>query len=169
MNHFTIMDSFMINIIYDNLLNSMEKYISHQCNCLTQHSAGTALSIFNKYPYANTYKNRDKSDSLGTIKILGDGIDNRFVINMFAQHYPGKPKYPNSQLDGIQVRQQSFYQCLLKISKIPELESIAFPYGIGCNLAGGNWEYYYGVLNNFASYMNKSFLQKWYYTNLIQN
>jgi len=145
----------MIGIISGNLLDSQEKYIAHQCNCLTQRSAGTAKDIFTKYPYADTYQSRTEPDTLATIKILGDGIDNRFVINMFAQYYPGKPKYPESKLDGTIARQQYFYQCLLKIAKIPDLESIAFPYKIGCNLAGGNWDYYYGVLNNFATYVDK--------------
>lgn len=143
----------MIEIISGDLLDSQEKYIAHQCNCLTQHSAGTAKNIFTKYPHANTYASRTDPDTLGTIKILGNGIDKRYVINMFAQYYPGRPKYPDSKLDGTIIRQQHFYQCLIKISKIPDLESIAFPYKIGCNLGGGDWNYYFGVLNNFATFV----------------
>lgn len=146
-----------IEIISGNLLDAKEKYIAHQCNCLTQHSAGTAKDIFIKYPYADTYKSRVEPDVLGTIKILGNGGEDRYVVNMFAQYYPGKPKYPDSKLDGIRARQQYFYQCLLKISRIPNLESIAFPYKIGCNLAGGDWDYYYGVLNNFALHVGKKY------------
>jgi|SRR6185436_3945389 len=143
----------MIEVISGNILECKERYIAHQCNCLTQHSAGTAKNIFDKYPHANTYKSRSEPSKLSSIEILGDGIDNRFIINMYAQYYPGKPKYPESKLDGTIARQKYFYQCLLQISKIPNLESIAFPYKIGCNLGGGDWNYYYGVLNNFAIFV----------------
>jgi len=84
----------MIEIVSGDLLLSPEKYIAHQCNCVTQASAGTAKAIFDKYPHSNTYAERKSPDTMGTIKILGNGQDERFVINMFAQYYPGKAKYP---------------------------------------------------------------------------
>jgi O-acetyl-ADP-ribose deacetylase (regulator of RNase III) len=143
----------MIEIVTGDLLNSKEKYIAHQCNCLTQNSAGTAKAIFDKFPHANTYVARTEPDALGTIKILGDGQEQRYVINMFAQYYPGKPKYPKSTLDGILVRDKCFHRCLLRIAEIPDLESIAFPWKIGCNLGGGIWEHYLGTLTNFANYL----------------
>jgi O-acetyl-ADP-ribose deacetylase (regulator of RNase III) len=143
----------MIEIVHGDLLDSKEKYIAHQCNCLTTNSAGAALAIFTKYPYSNTYENRVDPDEPGTIQIMGDGQEQRYVINMLAQYYPGKPKYPDSILDGIKARQKHFHICLLKIAKIKDLTSIAFPWKIGCNLAGGDWEYYFGTLKNFATYV----------------
>jgi hypothetical protein len=134
---------------------------------LTQTSAGTAKAIFDKYPHANTYSARFKCsngdianiDTPGTIHILGgrtpEGEDLRYVINMYAQYYPGRPKYPNSTKDGLKVREHFFHQCLLRVAKIPDLESIAFPWKIGCNLGGGNWEHYLGTLNNFAKYVKE--------------
>jgi hypothetical protein len=146
----------MIEIITNSILDAKEKYIAHICNLVTSHSAGTAKAIFDKYPYANTYKDRsepcDKS-MLGTFDILGDGNNQRYVINCYSMYYPGKPKYSNSLLDGTLPRQKYFYQCLSQIAKIPDLDSIAFPYKIGCNLAGGNWDYYLGVLNNFTKHV----------------
>lgn len=143
----------MIQIVTGDILNSKEKYIAHQCNCLTQNSAGAALAIFTKFPHSNTYSNRVDPDKLTSIKIMGNGEDQRYVINMFAQYYPGKPKYPNSSLDGQVVREKYFHQCLLRVSKIPNLESIAFPWRIGCNLGGGVWEHYLGTLTNFANHV----------------
>lgn len=147
----------MIQIVNGSILDSQEKYIAHQCNCITQKSAGTAKAIFDKYSYANTYFDRIEPDKLASIKILGNGNDQRYVINMFAQYYPGKPKYPNSSLDGVKAREKYFYQCLLHVSQISNLKSIAFPYGIGCNLGGGIWENYFGKLNNFAEYVTNKF------------
>lgn len=153
----------MIEIITGDLLEAKEKYIAHQCNCLTQNSAGTAKAIFDKFPYANTYERRvrlpDGTNSIidtpGTIIIMGNGQDQRFVINMYAQYYPGKSKYPKSTLDGTPVRLDYFYKCLLRVAKIPDLESIAFPWRIGCNLGGGDWEHYLGTLTNFAQYVGE--------------
>lgn len=142
-----------VEIITGDLLNSKEKYIAHQCNCLTQNSAGTASAIFHKFPHSNTYAGRTEPDKPGQIQIMGNGADERYVVNMFGQYYPGKPKYPNSSLDGQVVREKYFHQCLLRVAKIPDLESIAFPWRIGCNLGGGIWEHYLGTLTNFANYV----------------
>lgn len=143
----------MLNIKTGSILEATEKYIAHQCNCITQKSAGTAKSIFDKFPYSNTYAARDIPDIMGTIKILGNGTDQRFIINMFAQYYPGKSKYPSSTLDGINIREKCFHKCLLRIAKIANLESVAFPWKIGCNLGGGNWDHYLGNIENFAKYI----------------
>ena len=42
----------MIPIINQSILEANTKYIAHQCNCITSHSAGIAKRIFDKYPYA---------------------------------------------------------------------------------------------------------------------
>ena len=153
----------MIEIVKGDLLDSKEKYIAHQCNCLTQDSAGAAKAIFDKYPYANTYARRVRLadgtntnvDVPGTLAVMGNGQDQRYVLNMYSQYYPGKPKYPQSTLDGIPARRNYFHRCLLRVAKLPELESIAFPWRIGCNLAGGDWEWYLGTLTNFANYVGE--------------
>jgi O-acetyl-ADP-ribose deacetylase (regulator of RNase III) len=155
----------MIEIVVGDLLEAKEKYIAHQCNCLTQKSAGTAKAIFDKFPHANTYQNRVRGedgqttniDVPGTITILGDGQEQRYVINMFAQYYPGKPKFPLSTSDGAMVRREYFHKCLLRVAKIPELESIAFPWRIGCNLGGGDWAAYLGTITNFAQYVKEKY------------
>jgi O-acetyl-ADP-ribose deacetylase (regulator of RNase III) len=147
----------MINIVYGSILDAKEKYIAHQCNCVTTHAAGVAKAIFDKFPYSDVYKDRTTLDELGTIKIMGNGIEDRFIINMFAQYLPGHSKIPDHPTDGLIARQRHFYSCLVKIAKIPDLESIAFPYGIGCSMGGGNWTYYSGFLGHFAKYVNDKF------------
>lgn len=144
----------MIEIISGDLLDSKEKYIVHQTNCISTGSAGgIARLIFDKYPYADTYKNRIKDGKTGTIEIFGDGKDQRFIINSNSQFYPGYPKFPDSEFDGLFARQRVFYKCLLQIAKIQDLESIAFPFKIGCGLGGGDWEWYFGTLKHFADYV----------------
>jgi hypothetical protein len=68
------------------------------------------------------------------------------VINMFAQLGPGRPK----PRDTVAQREAWFLSCLQEISQLEGLKSIAFPYQVGCGLAGGNWERYERMLTQFA-------------------
>jgi len=146
----------MIEIITGDLLDATEKYIAHQTNCVSIGGAsGIARAIFDKYPHADCYMSHTKTDIPGTIEVRGNGVDKRFVINMFAQFYPGGLRYPDSDLDGIKAREKYFHQCLLRVAKITDLESIAFPYKVGCGIAGGNWEHFLGTLTNFAKYVKE--------------
>ena len=146
----------MLEIITGDLLEAQEKYICHQTNCIsTGGAAGIARAIFDKYPYADCYLDRTETSKPGTIDIRGDGKTNRFVINLYGQVYPGGCRYPMSDLDGLAARQKYFYHGLLRVAKIPDLESIAFNWRIGSGIAGGNWENYLGQLNLFASYVEK--------------
>jgi hypothetical protein len=143
----------MIEIVTGDIFDAKEKYLCHQCNCVTNRSAHMAKDVFTKYPYADIYTARTEPDKAGTIIVCGNGQDQRFVINLLGQHYPGKPKYPESKLDGTLVREKYFHQCLLRIAKISNLESLAFPWKIGCGAANGDWNHYLGTLTNFANYI----------------
>lgn len=145
----------MYSLINGNLLNHNAQYIAHQCNCVSSGYAGLAKAIFSTFPYADVYSNRTEPDILGTIKVCGNGKDQRYVINMFSQYFPGKCKYPDGSKDNPILRQESFKKCLDKISQIKNIESIAFPYEIGCGLAGGDWETYKKMIADFA---NENFL-----------
>lgn len=59
----------ILSIIQENILNSREKYICQQCNCVTKSTKGLAKSIIDKYIWANPYKDRNKNnyDTPGTI------------------------------------------------------------------------------------------------------
>lgn len=74
---------------------------------------------------------------------------------MFSQYYPGSPQYPYSTKDGIAIREKYFHQCLLRVAKIPNLESVACNWRIGCGIRGGNWEHYLGMLVHFENYVEK--------------
>jgi len=139
----------MIKIIEGDLLEAKEKYILHQTNCLTNNAGGLALYLFLKFPYSNVYKDRTSNDTPGTIKVCGNGKDQRYVINAFGQYYPGPPKFQGR--DSAQKRQEYFSQCLEEVSKIENLESIAFPYLIGCGLAKGKWENYLKMILDFSN------------------
>ena len=139
-----------LEITAGDLLESPAKYICHQCNCITTHSAGIAFDIFNKFSYSDIYKDRQEWDTPGRIKICGNGADQRYVINMLSQLYPGTPRYQDSYKDGFAARECYFQECLDQIADIKDLDSVGFPYKIGCNMAGGNWGHYYEMICNFA-------------------
>jgi O-acetyl-ADP-ribose deacetylase (regulator of RNase III) len=152
-------------IEHGDLLESKADFIAHQCNCITTKSKGLSSLIFETFPYADIYSSRSKPDKLGTIIVCGNGQDQRFVINMLAQYYPGKPKYdlgkkprsypgqqPKYSRDSEERRLAAFQQCLDRIAEIPNIsgKTVAFPYGIGCGLAGGNWEKYEKILSDWS-------------------
>jgi len=144
-----------IKIINGDLLDAKEDYIVHQCNCISTNAQALAKQIFGRYDYANSYKNRINNDKStytqpGTIEIYGNGNDQRYVINMYAQYYPAKAKYDN---DTLAKRFQWFQQCLNDISKIDNIKNktLAFPFNIGCGAAGGDWNIYYNAIQTFAN------------------
>lgn len=147
----------MLTIIQGNLFDSNEKFIVHCCNCVTINSVGITKDIFEKYPYANFYAERITPDIPGTIVIRGNGKDQRYIIGLMGQYYPGKPKFSKSILDGVIVRKKYFHKALMAIAQIPNLESVAFNWRIGCNLAEKNWEYNLGTITNFSKYVDEKF------------
>ena len=136
----------MLTIYNGDLLDSDAQYIAHQANCISKGAAGVARAIYNKYPYSDVYYRRTSPSSMGEIEICGNDDDERFIINMFAQYYPGESHYVEDMPDH---RVVAFKSCLNKISEI-KMDSIAFPYLIGCGLGGGNWNTYLEILINFA-------------------
>jgi len=155
-------------MVSGSLFDSTAKYIAHQCNCVTNKAAHLSADVFSRYPYADVYCTRVKEqnwrncrDKPGTIDIKGDGLENRFVINMFGQIFPGKPKFPESNIDGYEARRFYFNNCLIAISKIKDLESVAFPYGVGCGAAGGDWSFYQKLIDTFSKFVNaETFIYK---------
>ena len=143
----------MIKIITQDLLTVNSKYITHQCNSLSNKASGIANSIFRKFPYSDIYSSRPYPyeptglDLPGNITVRGNGKDQRLIISCIGQYYPGKP---NGYKDNQKQREIWFQECLNKIKLIKDLDSIAFPDHISCGLAGGNWDNYYKMIEDFS-------------------
>lgn len=153
----------MLEITPGNIFDCKEKYLVHQTNTITNHSAGLAKEIFARFPYANFYESRTEEDSKpGHLVIRGDGQSQRLIVGLNGQVYPGKPKYPESSLDcslrgddGSKAREKYFYHGLLRLAKVPDLVSVAFQFKIACSLAGGDWNHYHQMISNFAEFISK--------------
>ena len=149
-----------VKIIEGNILNTGATYIAHQCNCVTTYARGIADVIFKQYTYADSYSKRGinlegrvEPESIpGTIEICGDGIVQRGIINMYAQYHPGKPR---DDIDSVKDRRKWFHECLMHVAALDRLPSIAFPNRIGCNLGGGDWNWYFSKLVKFSDYAEK--------------
>lgn len=158
-----------ITIIKGDLLEADDKYIAHACNATSRQASGLAYSLFTKFPYANIYKDRPQgkgfsqaileSHAPGNIIVKGTGLKvdggTRFVVNCISMVYPGSPLVHNSLRDGYMAREKYFRACLMRMGAIPDLESIAFPYGIMSGLAGGDWKNYLTMLEIFDDEVNK--------------
>lgn len=124
----------MISVVKKDLLEMDVDVIAHQVNCQGVMGAGLALQIRNKYPkvYTAYKKYCPNSKLLGKIQVVNNG--KQFIANLFAQDKYGRDKRYTDY--------EALKQCFIKLRNYAinnELHSIAIPYGIGCGLAGGDW------------------------------
>jgi len=138
----------MLSVTRGDIFSSTQTYLCHQCNCVSTGASGLALDVFKKYPWANVYSSRKYNDSPGKIIIRGNGTSERFVLALLGQIYPGAPKYTRGP-DSYARRERYFKECLERLDTLPG--SFAFPYHIGCGLAGGDWSKYFVFLSDFAT------------------
>lgn len=144
----------MVEIITGDLLTAPEKYIVHQTNCVSEgKAAGLAYYLFKAFPHADCYSGRVKPSIPGTIDIRGGGFNGRLVVNLMGQYYPGGSY--DFEGDDAEDRKHYFHRCLNRLAKIDNLESVAFPYCIGCGIAGGDWNWYLNMINKFADFVAK--------------
>jgi hypothetical protein len=148
--------------INGDLLEAKEHFIAHQCVCSARlerlarckgdtYSSiipGLAGKIFTRYPSSNIYMERGENDvnKPGSIALRGK------VFALFAQIGPGHHNSRTIGDDTAELRLQYFMECLQRIGHHhPRPQSIAFPYGIGCGMAGGHWNSYRDAIQQFAT------------------
>jgi len=128
----------LYRVVDGSLFDAREQYIVHQCNCVTRRAAHLARDVFAKIPGSDVYSTRTSPSVPGTIEIRGR------VVALFAQYRPGTVTSERAN------RVRWFSECLAKLAKVEGLSSVAFPYGIGCGAAGGDWKKYQEMINEFA-------------------
>jgi O-acetyl-ADP-ribose deacetylase (regulator of RNase III) len=143
-------------------------YVVHQCNCRTKGAKGLAESIFSKWPQANTYRNNVQR-IVGTIDIFdvsdnnsindnpNNSINNnpknkKYVVNLYGQKKPSKA----DEVETWQKRLLWFESGLKQLASVVQPNTVvAFPYLIGCGLAGGNWLHYELKIREFSEQVKK--------------
>ena len=148
----------MITYHNGDILKSGADYICHQVNCKGVMGAGLALQIRNLYPKLyDDYKQLCEASGknmLGHISAYNANLKSKNycttkIINMFAQEDYGRNK--------VQTDYKAFESCVRKIIveagmsnyDIPYKPVIAFPYKIGCGLAGGDWDTVKGIIEKY--------------------
>lgn len=154
-------ESHTAEIVTGDLLNIETDYIVHQCNCLSVGRAGgLASSIFKKFPWADIYVQRQGTEPPLQGEMPGDHriiippkeLEAPRVISIFGQFRPGGPSSDPRSVDHSEARFSYFSKALFNIYEEVILRStIAFPWQIGCGIAGGDWENkYLPEINRFA-------------------
>ena len=124
-----------MDIKFGNLVEADERIIVHQVNCCGVMGAGVARAIRNKWPkvfesYHRTCKKFEDYELIG--KTLPVAIDDKLILNVFGQRLYG--------YSGRYTEYPALRQAFASIAERYPNEKIAMPYGIGCGLAGGDWE-----------------------------
>lgn len=108
--------------------------IAHQVNLKGVMGAGLALQIRRKYPQVyDSYRRHFRSMELGSVQMVG--IDDELTICNIA-----------AQLGyGTSVNQTNYQALRVGLIKLKEYadryhRQVYLPYGIGCGLAGGDWD-----------------------------
>ncbi|MEK4025373.1 macro domain-containing protein [Sporosarcina sp. FSL W7-1283] len=124
----------MIKQVIGNLLDAPEVIIGHQVNCKFVMGAGLAKQIRQVYPeaYYSYMSASHQSDLLGKIQVVNIN-SKRTVVNLFAQYNYGRT--------GLYTDYQALKETLVKLRKYASKNNlgVALPYGLGCGLAGGDW------------------------------
>lgn len=143
-----------VPVVEGDLLRSDATFVVHQCNCVTTRSKGLSQQMFQAYPYADIYASRapERRDVPGTIVVCGNGREQRYVVNVLGQMYPGPSRWAS---DSASQRLRWFREALHRLAQHPWLTSqpgasVDFPDQIGCGLAGGAWADYYAAIQAFA-------------------
>ena len=139
----------MLKFVKGDIITGDYPIFCHQVNCKGVMGAGLARQIRDKYPEVyETYRMycRDGIGILGSCNYIPT-VDRRICINMFSQDGYGTDKRYTDY--------DAFQTCLNHIAFFMNFHpknkpSIAFPYGIGCGLAGGDWDIILGMLKEFA-------------------
>ena len=154
-----------MHAVYGDLLSGAEQVVCQQLNCLTTKPHGLSASLARRYPYSNVYAMRKQSLAInnrctrdsegipGTANFC-NGLRGPIVAGLFAQHDFGRPgtRTPCHQ-DSAEMRRVWFASALQDVRSFMikhNLKSIGIPYMIGCGLAGGDWEVYRKMLDEFA-------------------
>lgn len=129
----------MFQIVRGDILHANTAFICHQVNCMNAMGAGLAKSIYTKWPEVKSeyHKFCASAESpeklLGQIQVVpirGTGLA---VINVFGQlNYGRRAGTTYSDYRALQM-------AFAKINRAYPGKSVAFPYGFGCGLAGGDW------------------------------
>lgn len=132
-----------VRIERGDVLETDAPYICQQVNCQGTMGAGLAKQIADKWPQVKREyirfceKYQDRHDLLGLYQMVAVNGGNQkkgdpVVVNIFGQEYYGH--------DGVYTDNTALMKAFRHLNRNCAHETLAFPYGFGCGLAGGDWQ-----------------------------
>ena len=139
--------------------------IAHQVNCKGVMGAGIAATIRKKYPNVFTgYKSvckkayPNQESLLGQVQVVPcGGAVEKYIANCFGQNEFGSDKWV------VYTDYDALEKCFRRLRHWAldhGYTHIAIPHGIGCGLAGGDWNTVLNMLGNVFQ-DNKVILEIW--------
>ena len=144
----------MVKYIKGDILNVTKGIIVQQVNCIGVMGAGLAKQIRDKWPdIYDSYKTRIHSTE-NTKELLGktffDYVENNlFIASIFGQYYYGhQAKFTNYT---------ALFNGLNSVAEISATYKTAMyiPKGLGCGLAGGNWDFVEAYIQDLDLFFDK--------------
>lgn len=140
-----------IKIIEGNLINAFGRgdvdVMCHCCNAQGKMNSGIAKSIRETYPLAyKRYMHFYNEGKLNLGDVIGVNIgwesDNSIIYNMVGQEFYG---YDGKRY----LNYGAIAKCLQSVSERTNhvIHTIGFPYLMGCDRAGGDWDIVLGMID----------------------
>lgn len=133
-------------IIDGNILNIKFGIVCHQVNCMGKMGAGIALKIRKKWPivyedYMRAYRDRKL--------IPGEVILSEIrPVELYVANLCGQLNYGHNKRYTIY---KAVEKCLIKVNELSNSLGLQvyIPKGMGCSLAGGNWDIVSKMIEEF--------------------
>lgn len=150
----TINPKIMKGDIFSRNITGHELIICHQVNCKGVMGAGLAKHIRGEFP--NLYEDykrkcasvKNSAELLGEVLIYyaynEQNYDDFLIANIFGQDGYGRDKC-YSDYDAVRKALQYIRRIATPLP-VRTLTTVRFPYGMGCGLAGGNWQTVYNII-----------------------
>jgi O-acetyl-ADP-ribose deacetylase (regulator of RNase III) len=140
-----------------NLLESDCNVIVHQANCFATQGAGIAKQISRLYPSVLD-ADRQYHIPVGSRDRLGhtshawvEGPHGRLlVINLYGQH-----RYGKGLMTEYEAFRRGIHSILARMEKLGRGYKIGLPFGVGCGMAGGDWDTVYQILKDAAAHWER--------------
>lgn len=129
----------MFEIIHGDILDASADYICHQVNCRNAMGAGVAKALYTKWPEVKEEYHRfckqigDPQKLLGRVQMVRVAAADKTIVNIFGQLNYGR------EAGVTYTDYRALQSAFIKLNQLCVGKCVAFPYGFGCGLAGGDW------------------------------
>lgn len=136
-----------MRIINEDITNVTTGIIIHQVNCRNRIGAGVSCPIIKKWPavetayhyYCTSHTPADLLGQMQTVVVREPdefGLNGLTIVNSFTQM-----NYGNAAKTGkVYTNMRLLVKNILKVCYQNADMTVYVPYGIGCGLAGGDWD-----------------------------